>query len=141
MTWDQIYHVMRALAGKKHMLSGSCNCQAVQFTVAAKDRVTACHCGQCRKQTGHYWVSGQAAATDFDISGDVTWYAASESAQRGFCPICGCFLFWKHNDEDMMSFSMGVIDGPTGLSLQRHIFTGDKGDYYDLADDLPKRET
>ena len=120
------------------MLTGSCNCKAVTFTVEPNDRTAACHCGQCRKQSGHYWASGSAPVTAFDISGDVRWYAASDTAQRGFCPTCGCFLFWKHNDEDEMSFSLGVIDGPTGLTLSRHIFTRWKGDYYDLADGVPQ---
>jgi len=120
-------------------LNGSCNCGAVTFSVVPEDRATACHCGQCRKQSGHHWVSGQAAVDAFDITGNVTWYEASPTATRGFCPVCGCWLFWKAHDEDKMSFSLGVIDGPTGLSLQRHIFVSDKGDYYDLNDDLPKK--
>jgi len=122
------------------MLTGSCNCQAVTFSVTAQERVTACHCSQCRKQSGHHWASGQAPVSAFDIQGEVRWYLSSATAKRGFCPICGCFLFWKHNAEDEMSFSLGVIDGPTGLRLQRHIFTRFKGDYYDLADGVPQRE-
>ena len=39
-----------------------------------------------------------------------------------------------------MSFSLGVIDGPTGFELQKHIFVADKGDYYKIADNLPQRE-
>ncbi len=116
------------------MLKGSCNCGAVSFTVEPENRATACHCQQCRKQSGHFWASGQAPVSAFEIEGYVRWYAASDTAQRGFCKTCGCFLFWKHNDEDKMSFSLGVIDGPTGLSLQRNIFTAFKGDYYALND-------
>jgi hypothetical protein len=78
--------------------------------------------------------------TDYDIKGEVRWYASSATAKRGFCPTCGCFLFWKNNDEDAMSFSLGIIDGPTNLTLTRHIFTGDKGDYYEIADGVPQRE-
>ncbi len=121
-------------------LTGSCNCQAITFTVQAEDRATACHCSQCRKQTGHHWASGQAPVSAFEITGAVRWFAASDIAQRGFCAHCGCFLFWKHNDEDKMSFSLGAIDGPTDLALQRHIFVADKGDYYDIADGVPQRE-
>jgi hypothetical protein len=116
----------------KLTLNGSCNCGSVAFTVRAEDRATACHCGQCRKQSGHHWASGQGAEDDFEIKGDVRWYAASDIAKRGFCATCGCFLFWKHNDETKMSFSLGVIDGPTSLRLQRNIFTEFQGDYYDL---------
>ena len=122
------------------MIKGSCNCKGVSFTVKPLEGTSACHCGQCRKQSGHHWASGEGNVTDFEITGEVRWYAASDIAKRGFCPTCGCFLFWKHNDEDKMSFSLGLIDGPTSLRLQRHIFVADKGDYYDIADGLPQHD-
>ena len=34
--------------------------------------------------------------------------------------------------------ALGCIDAPTGLRLERHIWVGDKGDYYDIADGLPQ---
>lgn len=124
------------------MLEGSCNCGAIRFTVdGGGDSVSACHCSQCRKQSGNYWASGYAADDRFTITGEPRWYAASATAKRGFCPTCGSFLFWKALDEGGMSFSLGAIDGPTGLSLQKHIFTAFKGDYYDIADGVPQRET
>lgn len=122
-------------------LNCSCLCGQVTYRVKAEGRVTACHCNQCRKQSGHYWASGQAEVDDFQIKGDVKWYAASPTAKRGFCPTCGSFLFWKAHDEDKMSFSLGQIDGPSGLRLQRHIFITDKGDYYTLDDGLPQKES
>lgn len=122
------------------MLTGSCNCKAIRFTVKPTDRTAACHCGQCRKQSGHHWASGVASEADLTVQGEVKWYASSESAQRGFCPTCGCFLFWKHNDEDIISYSLGVIDGPTGLSIKRHIFVAGKGDYYTIADGIPQQD-
>ena len=122
------------------MLNASCLCGGVTFTVPPNARVTACHCGQCRKQSGHHWSSGDANVTDFDINGEVRWFEASKIAKRGFCPTCGSFLFWKAHAESKMSFSMGLIDGPTGLKLQEHIFVADKGDYYEIADNVPQRE-
>lgn len=122
------------------MLNASCNCGAVTFSVTPDTRVTACHCGQCRKQSGHHWASGSAPFDRFSISGDVRWFETTPTARRGFCPICGSFLFWKHNDETNMSFSLGAVDGPTGLALEEHIFTAFKGDYYELTDDVPQRE-
>lgn len=122
------------------MLKGSCLCGSVTFTVKdGSASVTACHCSQCRKQSGHHWASGYDDLGHFDIQGDVTWFRASPKAKRGFCGKCGSFLFWKADDEDGMSFSLGAIDGPTGLSLSKHIFVADKGDYYDIKDGLPQR--
>ncbi len=120
-------------------LKGSCNCKAITFTVKTRgDGGSVCHCGQCRKQSGHVWASDYTDVENFDIQGDVRWFEASTSAKRGFCPICGSFLFWKAHDEETMSFSLGAIDGRTGLKVKKHIFVADKGDYYDITDDLPQ---
>lgn len=119
-------------------MKGSCLCGAVTFGVDAPLRPPAvCHCGQCRKQSGHVWASTSAPVDAISISGEVRWYESSPVARRGFCPTCGSFLFWKRNDEDTMSFAMGAIDSPSGLRLGRHIFTEWKGDYYEIADGVP----
>ena len=33
---------------------------------------------------------------------------------------------------------MGALDGASGTHLAKHIFTAEKGDYYDIADGLPQ---
>lgn len=123
------------------MLSGSCNCKEVSFTVTGPCwGVSNCHCGQCRKQSGNIWASAVVEQSDITITGSPKWYRSSATAQRGFCPTCGAFLFWKHDDETSMSFSLGALDGPSGLTIEKHIFVADKGDYYDIADDLPQHD-
>ena len=120
-------------------MKGSCLCGAVGFeaTGALRDP-GACHCGQCRKQSGHYWASVGAAQADVTISGPVKWYAASAVADRGFCPECGAFLFWKPRDGGDIGLALGAVDGPSGVRLEKHIFVAFKGDYYDIADGLPQ---
>ncbi|MFX0546166.1 GFA family protein [Roseovarius sp. S1116L3] len=121
------------------MLSGRCLCGDITFEVrGAPQGVTVCHCGQCRKQSGHVWASAHVPEADLTITGAPEWFAASEAAMRGFCARCGSFLFWKAHDEDTISFALGALDAPTGLSLEKHIFCDDKGDYYDIEDDLPQ---
>ncbi len=120
------------------MLNGSCNCKDISFTISGEVRgVSNCHCGQCRKQSGNVWASAVVEQADIKITGTPTWYRSSDSAARGFCPTCGAFLFWKHDDETSMSFGLGALDGPSGLKIEKHIFVVDKGDYYEIADGLP----
>jgi hypothetical protein len=99
-----------------------------------------CHCSQCRKQSGGIWSSAYVADADLKITGSVRWYAASPQAKRGSCARCGSFLFWKAHDEDTTSFALGAVDGPTGLTLEKHIFVRDKGDYYQIADGVPQKD-
>ena len=66
----------------------------------------------------------------------LAWYSASDKARRGFCETCGSMLFWDPVDEDKISVSLGVLDNPTSAKLTKHIFTKDKGDYYEITDGL-----
>ncbi len=123
------------------MLRGSCLCGDVTFEVATDDipGPSICHCTQCRKQSGHVWASSHVPRDALNITGpSLRWYRASALAQRGFCGTCGSFLFWARDDEDTMSFAMGAIEGPIETCLAKHIFTTEKGDYYEITDDLPQ---
>lgn len=120
-------------------MRGSCLCGAVTFEVRSEPAgLSACHCSQCRKQSGHVWASAHVPDADLVVSGEVRWYASSDHARRGFCPVCGSVLFWKSERDGHISFALGAIDGPTGVKLKRHIFTADKGDYYAISDGLPQ---
>jgi len=118
---------------------GRCNCGACRFeTEAAPKGASMCHCTLCRRQSGGVWSSAYVPRDALTIRGPVKWHFSSAGARRGFCPECGCFLFWEALDENTTSFSLGAIDTPTGLALEKHIFTADKGDYYQIADNLPR---
>jgi len=121
---------------------GSCLCGGITYTVSGELRpVTACHCTQCRKQTGHYYAASQGRHEQFEIvdkEGLLKWYRSSEQAARGFCSNCGSALFWKRENSEHLSFMVGSIDGATNLKLARHIFTADKGDYYEIEENVPR---
>lgn len=116
--------------------TGSCLCGAVKFTVAGPLRsIIACHCHQCRKQTGNY----MSATGTKDIYLTLTetrglkWYRSSDVAQRAFCSECGSTLFWKGDGRDYTAIAAGAIDGPTGVKLAGHIFCDYAGDYYEIT--------
>lgn len=119
------------------MTVGGCLCGAVRYQARGALRpVIACHCMQCRKTSGHHVAATSAPRNSVEISGDVTWFASSPDARRGFCGICGSNLFWDGPGSHLSIFA-GTLDGPTGLQVSGHIFCADKGDYYELDDGLP----
>jgi len=125
------------------MYQGSCACGAVRFEVDGELRPPdACHCQQCRKQSGHFWVSTDVSKAALTIHGEeaLTWFRSSERVRRGFCSRCGAFLFWDPLPRDKIAVAMGAFDTPTGLSIHEHIFVSEKGDYYRLDDGIPQRE-
>ena len=48
-------------------------------------------------------------------------------------PIVLCAVDW-------IGISMGAFDKPTGAHMALHIFTAEKGDYYEITDGLPQNE-
>ena len=126
------------------MHRGSCLCGAVTFEVAGDlPGPDACHCTACRKQSGHYFVSADVPRSALTVHGadKVSWYRSSEKARRGFCSVCGSSLFWGPIGRDWTGVAMGAFDGPTGTHIAVHVFTAEKGDYYDLADTAPCFDT
>lgn len=125
------------------MKTGSCLCGAVKFQVVGPLRpVIACHCLQCRKQTGTY-MSATAAKDQYmsfiEVRG-LRWYRSSETARRGFCGECGSVLFWKGDDRDYTAIAAGSIDGSPGVPLEGHIFCESAGDYYEIAGGSYRRQ-
>ncbi len=119
---------------------GSCLCNGVSFQVTGAMRpVVSCHCGQCRKTSGHYWAATQVDNDQLKFSCEETleWYRSSGTAKRGFCSHCGSSLFWQMDGEGKTSIAAGSFD-TTGLATSKHIYTSDKGDYYDIADGVPQ---
>ncbi len=116
---------------------GSCNCGSVKWEASGELRpIIACHCGQCRKQTGLYYAATNVSDDRLQVEGNehITWYQSSPEAKRGFCKHCGSALFWKHAKDDFTSILAGTIDGDSGLKIEEHIFVEDKADFYSLPD-------
>ena len=119
--------------------AGRCECGGVAFVVDGPLRgVVACHCRQCRRTSGHFsaYTSALRADVRFERDEGLAWYGSSSTAERGFCRHCGSTLFWRRlADTERMSIAAGSLEGATGLEIERHIFTADRGDYYRIPSD------
>jgi hypothetical protein len=123
------------------LMRGACICRRVSFTIAGDLAAPdACHCVQCRKQSGHYFASTNVSRTALVVSGaeNVSWYQSSPNIRRGFCSTCGSFLFWDPPARDWIAVAMGAFETPTATHLAKHIFVAEKGDYYEIVDGLPQ---
>ncbi|WP_416897174.1 MAG: GFA family protein [Minwuia sp.] len=123
--------------------TGSCLCGAVRYRVDGPIRnIVNCHCGQCRKTTGHFMAAANAWRDDFHLLEDrgLAWYRASDFAGRGFCRECGSTLFWRSDTGDNIAIAAGTLDDSRDLKVQGNIFVADKGGYYEVEPDLPQFE-
>ena len=114
-------------------------CGAITFDVTlGEPEIHVCHCTICRK-----WAGAPALAirceSGWEIKGEenLTWYASSERAQRGFCNTCGTHLFFKTNDGCYHGIT-AILDNIDDLVIGEHIFVDTKPKLYDFTDKAPR---
>ena len=119
---------------------GSCLCGAVTFKVTGQlGSGEVCHCHQCRQWTGHVLASTSVSRDVLLIEGDenLKWFHSSSKVRRGFCQQCGSSLFFDPTDQvkhNWISIALGAFNSETGVKIEQHIFTAEKGSYYEIND-------
>lgn len=123
-------------------IHGHCLCGAVRFSSGAAAReIGVCHCGLCRR-----WGGGPLLALhcgpDLRFDGgaeQLSVYASSDWAQRGFCRHCGSHLFYKLLATGEYFVPAGVFDESAGRNfvLSSQIYVDKKPAYYDFAQATP----
>lgn len=128
------------------MILGSCLCGAIKLAIdePLEKAPEACHCSQCRKQTGNFFVGVNVRRSAMRVSGEerLSWYQSSKKVRRGFCSICGSVLFWAPTIEgyEWTGVTLGCLDTAVQLKIAKHTFVADKGSYYEISDDAPQRQ-
>jgi hypothetical protein len=127
--------------------SGGCLCGAVRYEVHSELRgIACCHCSKCRRFHGHLAAYLITTVHDlkFEEKSSLKWFRSvtdeTPDVYRGFCSECGSSLFWDPRGEDMIAVAAGSLDEPTGLKMLGHSWVSQKGDYYEINDDLVKYE-
>ena len=83
----------------------------------------------------------QVDLDDLVISGEPKWYYVSDTAKHGFCGNCGSQLFWKNDENPYLSITGGSIDDTTNLEVAGHIYTSEKGCYYEIPESVLQYDT
>ncbi len=119
------------------MQRGRCDCGGVRFEITGELRdVYNCHCGRCRRITGHH-MAATAIHPDqiaFAAEQTLTWYQPDETVSYGFCRVCGSTLFWKAAAiPEKLCIAAGSLDQPTGLVTTKAWWVDEAGDYHQRA--------
>jgi hypothetical protein len=76
----------------------------------------------------------------FDSDRALKWFRSSEYGERGFCSDCGSSLFWRApGDGNDVAISVSTLDDGHGIEIMEHIWIDDKPDWYDFADNTPRK--
>lgn len=115
----------------KH-LKGSCLCGAVNVTLSSKNNhIGACHCNMCRKWAGGPLMTIESDDVTFDAEENISVFASSEWAERGFCKHCGSNLFYKLNLNGQYFVPTGLFKDDK-LVFDHQIFIDEKPAYYNF---------
>ena len=123
---------------------GGCLCGSVRYEItAALQDAEHCHCSMCRKAHGAAFSTNAVVPTDMltvthgaDLLSE---YQSSPNRRKCFCSNCGSQLFIRRLDKpEFTVVTLGTIDVDPRAWPERHVFTGSKASWYEIADTLPQ---
>ncbi|GAB6261258.1 GFA family protein [Photobacterium sp. CCB-ST2H9] len=120
-----------------HHIHGHCLCGKVGLnSTSGAKHAEACHCNMCRKWGGGPYLS-VAAGTEVTFTGEenITRFASSEWAERGFCKQCGTHLFYFLKPTGQYMVPAGLLDQEKELEMDQQIFIDKKPAYYAFSND------
>jgi hypothetical protein len=125
-------------------VSGSCFCGAVRFEVELPTLWCAhCHCSMCRRSHGAAFVTwfGVLRSQLRMVAGEkkLARHKSSDHGVRSFCKTCGSSLFCELDEhKDQIDVVLANMAGEIDRGPQLHVFFGDRVDWVELGDALPR---
>ena len=115
--------------------SGHCLCKAVRIHVQhAQTSVGACHCNMCRNWAGGPFLAIDCgSAVTFEGEENISVFASSDWAERGFCRRCGSHLFYRLKENQQYIMSVGLFQQLHELVFDHQVFIEEKPEYYQFA--------
>lgn len=112
-------------------LTGGCQCGAVRYQIIAEPlNLYACHCKQCRKQSGSsFGLSLVVPREAFQITcgSPKSWKRPTDSGAEmicWLCPECGSRLYHQSSGwPEQLSVKGGTVDQPVEAGAAIHIWT------------------
>jgi hypothetical protein len=123
------------------MLTGSCACGTVQFTVTEPFTTAGyCHCHRCQKRAGTAWsLNAMVPVTGFTVTAGEdairTWRPPEGGSPKSFCEHCGGHLFSGEPETGPIGVRLGTVDGDPGIRPQWHQWISSAPDWELIPDD------
>lgn len=126
-------------------LTGGCNCRAVRYAIDAPPlAVIACHCTQCRRQSGAaFSVNLIVRASSMHIDGDPAVWNDPDTGSgaplaRQYCAGCGSPIRSVPSaSPKFVAVKAGTLDDAASFAPTMHIWTRSKLPWVVVPDALP----
>ncbi len=131
------------MSDKTTPITGGCMCGAVRYEADGESlKVGHCHCHSCRSHTGAPVVTFVVFEQDRVkfTKGNRKIYNSSPGVGRGFCDQCGTPLTWEGDawDRSIIEVHISTLDNPNAFVPTVHWFHGERIDWFDVTDNLPR---
>ncbi len=128
--------------------TGGCNCGGVRYKIdGAPLMVAACHCTQCRRQSGAaYSINVIVKLKNMTVEGGLTSWADADTESgapvtREFCATCGSPIrSLPAASPGIAAVKAGTIDDPAQFAPAMHIWTASKLPWVTVPEGLPQYE-
>lgn len=113
-------------------MKARCLCGATQFEVQLRNHeVAACHCSMCRRQTSGPLMAIDIEDIHFVDQQYLSVFNSSEWAERGFCRVCGTFIFWRTKDHSFANINVFTLEElPDDLDFNLEIYVDHQPAFY-----------
>lgn len=122
--------------------SGQCYCGAIRFELRGEpQRVSLCHCRDCRLASGAPMTAWAAYAEDAltVTQGTPRTVNRSGAVQRFFCGDCGTGLFYRNAEvlPGLVDVQSALFDDADALPPREQVQTAERLAWMDTAHALP----
>ncbi|HEY6149798.1 MAG TPA: GFA family protein [Gaiellaceae bacterium] len=126
------------------MLTGRCECGAVEYQVADEFLYAMnCHCSNCRAATGSAFkamagIQREKLRITQGVDKLLVW--GEEDANHTRCGVCGSLLYSVVREGEYVHVALGSLRDEPSIRPSEHIFVGSKAPWFEITDDLPQNE-
>ena len=113
-------------------MKARCLCGVTRFEVQLRNHeVAACHCSMCRRQTSGPLMAIDIEDIHFVDQQYLSVFNSSEWAERGFCSVCGTFIFWRTKDHSFANINVFTLEElPDDLDFNLEIYVDHQPAFY-----------
>ena len=124
---------------------GRCNCGQVKYALNSPPlAVAACHCTQCRRQSGAaYSINLIVRASSMEVVGELASWQDTDTESgaplsREHCSTCGSPIRSVPSaSPKLVAVKAGTLDDPAPFAPAMHIWTDSKLPWVTIPDGIP----
>lgn len=126
------------------MITGSCHCRKVRYTITAIEDMWHCYCQTCRKtHSAQRNTAARVNRENFEmVSGadNLSHYESIPGKYRHFCATCGAHIYAEYPHLPFVVLRAASLDSDPGVRVSRSVWLAHDLPWLDEDDSVPHYE-